>query len=251
VLGDGSVVVTGYTPLFGGSTFRGFVDLFPPGWLLAWRTQLPTRVMVAGILSLPDGSALLTSGLASVGGAPSGAARMLPGGTIVPASAGVLVSCARFFPNGDLLAGGWGLQRLRSTCDAVVVPGGAGCTGSGGANVLAATALPWIGSTYEARATGMPAVGLAVGLRSFTAGSVPLAVVLPQANPGCLLLVAPDVLDVYVPAGGVVRTRLPIPNVPALVGAVVHEQVVALEFAGSGLAVATSTNRLTMTVGSF
>jgi hypothetical protein len=259
-LGDGSVVACGLRYLFG-NHFEGFLDVHPPAFGGPVRYQLGLRQRVMGLVPLPDGSVLATSGLAGLGGSsPMGAARVLPNGLLTPARAGAGALCGAFFPDGDLLLGGslfdagdaLTVGRLASTCPASAAPGGAGCNGSGGVNVLAAVALPWLGSTFRARASGMPGNGIAVGVRGLASGTVPLNTILPQGTAGCALLVAPDVLDAYVPSGGVVATQLAIPNVVALVGAVFHEQVVALELGtGAALTAATSTNRLTMTLGSF
>ena len=165
-------------------------------------------------------------------------------------------------PNGDLVAGGLFrtaggvvsayVARLTTTCPATAVAYGAGCTGSGGPNVLAATSLPWIGSTFRSVATGMPAPSLAVGVFGFSTTSIPMPSILPQGVPGCTLLVSPDLLDLYVPAAGIVQTQLVIPNSVVLAGVVLHQQVVPIELSGTGSITAlTGTNALTLTIGSF
>lgn len=258
-LGDGTLIVSG-TRILVGTQYEGFLDVFLPSHGFPVRYLLGVRQFVTGLVPLPDGTVLATNGFAGIGGSTSaGAARVLPGGLLAPSSFGTFATTGRFFPGGDLLLGGVLLDstaavsvgRLGSTCPAAAAPAGTGCTGSGGPNVLAATALPWLGSTFRARATGMPALGVAIGVRGLTAGAVPLSSVLPQAGPGCDLLVAPDLLDTYVPIGGSVATQLAIPNTAALVGAMFHEQVVVLDLAGGTLAAATSTNRLTITLGVF
>lgn len=143
------------------------------------------------------------------------------------------------------------LARLTTACPASTLPHGAGCIGSGGANVLVATTLPWTGSTFRSAASGMPANGLAVGVIGFQTLSIPLASVLPQGVAGCTLLVSPDLLDSYVPTAGSVQTSVPIPNVAALVSTVFHQQVVPVEIDPLGIAALTSTNALTLTIGSF
>jgi hypothetical protein len=76
--------------------------------------------------------------------------------------------------------------------------------------------------------------------------------ILPQGVPGCTLLVSPDLLDLYVPAAGVVQTQLVIPNTVALAGGVLHQQVAPIELSGAGSITAlTGTNALTLTIGSF
>ena len=98
----------------------------------------------------------------------------------------------------------------------------------------------------------MPAPALAVGVLGFSTTSIPMPSILPQGVPGCTLLVSPDLLDVYVPAAGIVQTQVVLPNTVALAGGVFHQQVVPIEFDGTGSITAlTGTNALTLTIGSF
>jgi hypothetical protein len=144
------------------------------------------------------------------------------------------------------------VQSLHPTCPATAVAGGLGCTGSGGPNVLTATSLPWLGTDHVAVATGMPLFGIAIEVFGFGTLAMPLSSLLPQGAPGCSLLVTPDVLLADVPVNGVLITSLSIPNAPALVGFVLHEQVVPLDIAASGaLNALTATNRVTLTLGAF
>lgn len=159
-------------------------------------------------------------------------------------------------PDGDVLAGGEGpvssglLMRLTTTCPALATPSGAGCIGSGGANVLTATSLPWIGASFTATATGMPANGLALRVLGITTVSTPLAAILPQGTPGCSLLVAPDLLDLYLLTANTVVTSFAIPNALALATQTLHQQVVALDLSPLGAITAlTSTNALSLTIG--
>ncbi|HEU4419896.1 MAG TPA: hypothetical protein VFT55_13270, partial [Planctomycetota bacterium] len=165
-------------------------------------------------------------------------------------------------PNGELAVGGYFsvvdgvvsgyVAQLTTTCPATASSYGSGCSGSGGANVLTATTLPWIGSTMRAVATGMPAISIAVGVRGLGTASIPLSTLLPQGTAGCDLLVTPVLLDFYVPTAGTVQTQLPIPNTVTLAGQVLYEQVVALELGALGsITAATSTNALTLTIGAF
>jgi hypothetical protein len=165
-------------------------------------------------------------------------------------------------PNGDLVAGGSAtivdgavsayVARLTTTCPATASSTGSGCTGSGGPNVLTATSLPWTGSTFHAVATGMPANALAIAVHGFATASIPLATILPQGVPGCALLASPDLLDLYVPAAGSVATALPIPNTVVLAGLILREQVVPIELDVLGnITALTSTNALTLTIGTF
>ena len=132
------------------------------------------------------------------------------------------------------------------------MPFGTGCIGAGGANVLTAKSLPWVGSTYTAEATGLASLALAVGVRSLSTTSIPLSAILPQGLPGCTLLAAPSGTDVYVPTAGRVVMSFPIPNLAVLAGQVVYQQVVCLELdAALNITALTSTNALTATIGVF
>lgn len=139
---------------------------------------------------------------------------------------------------------------LRPTCPASALTVGSGCAGSGGPNVLSATALPWTGGTYRGRATGMPGNALVFAITGFTPRSLPIASVLPQGLPGCLLLVSPDALDLRPISGGVATTQLDIPATGALAAQVLSQQIAAFEFdLGANLVAVTSTNAFTLTIG--
>lgn len=167
---------------------------------------------------------------------------------------------AALLPNGDVAFGGdflaagglasKNLAVLRPTCPASAVPHGSGCTGAGGPNVLTATALPWIGSTLRARASGMPPNAVALAVTGLAPLSVPLPVVLAQGVAGCTLLASPDLLQPSLPSAGLVDTQLLLPASPALAGQVLYHQVVPLAFDAAGnLAAVTGTNGLLFTVG--
>jgi hypothetical protein len=118
-------------------------------------------------------------------------------------------------------------------------------------NALTAPTLPWIGSPWSAQATGMPAVGLAIAVSGFAPLTQPLGSILPQGQPGCDLLASPDLLQLLLPNGGAAATSLVVPNSQALVGVVVHHQVLGVEFGAGGIVALTGTNRLTLTLGAF
>jgi hypothetical protein len=165
-------------------------------------------------------------------------------------------------PLGNLVAGGAFtvvngapssyIARLTTTCPATAVSYGAGCTGSGGLNVLAATTLPWIGATFRARATGMPPLALVLSVYGFTPLSIPFASVLPQALPGCDILMTGDIIDVLLPTAGIVQTQVALPNAPAIVGQTFHHYVVPFEIdLALSITAITNSNALTLTIGSF
>jgi hypothetical protein len=165
----------------------------------------------------------------------------------------------RSLPSGDVLAGGQfgtaGTQaspyfaRMRSAAPATATPYGSGCSGSAGPVTLVATQLPWLGSTFRASALGLPLGSLAVGVFGSGAMSVPLAALLPQGTPGCMLLATPDLLELIVPASGTAETAFAVPNAPILIGQSFRCQTVVVELGAAGLSAVTSTNGLTLTIG--
>ena len=141
---------------------------------------------------------------------------------------------------------------LATDCLAAAASSGAGCAGSGNLNELVAQQLPWLGATYRAVATGLPANGVAIDVYGFGTASLPLASVLPLVGAGCDLLVTPDSLVWQSFGGGSVVVGLDIPANPVLVGQTFHHQVVPWELDGGGnLLGVTATNRLTLQIGSF
>ncbi|MBP8302349.1 MAG: hypothetical protein KA020_18435, partial [Planctomycetes bacterium] len=171
-----------------------------------------------------------------------------------------IVSCLAVLPGGELAAGGQFatadnqssayFARYATPCPATVAAYGSGCAGAAGANVLTAGNAPWTGTTFRARGTGMPALGLVGSVFGFATEALLLSSVLPGALPGCTLLAHPDVSFVLLPTNGVAESQLTIPNQPALAGFVVHHQFVAFEITGVlQFGAITATNALTITVG--
>ncbi|HEX6812727.1 MAG TPA: delta-60 repeat domain-containing protein [Planctomycetota bacterium] len=164
------------------------------------------------------------------------------------------VYTATFLPKGHLFLGGpmQNLARIDTTCPAQQAGAGAGCNGSGGANVLAVETLPWIGGRFRAHATGLPALSLVSEVFGLSTLSLPLSAVLPQGQPGCDLLVMPDYVNFSLAANGAATTELVIPNAPFLVGATFFHQLNLFEYSpGVGFVAITASNALAMTVGSF
>lgn len=145
------------------------------------------------------------------------------------------------------------VSSLSATCP-TAAPYGNACPSSGGSNTLAASNLPWVGSTFVSVGTGMPAQGFVLAATSLVSLPAPLALnaLLPQAPPGCSLYVTPD-LNMLLPlAGGGATLQLQLPATPVLVGLPFHQQMAAVELNGVGGIVAiTSTNALRMVIGSY
>ncbi|HEX6811863.1 MAG TPA: hypothetical protein VF384_09605 [Planctomycetota bacterium] len=165
-------------------------------------------------------------------------------------------------PNGDLWVGGNfitagglaspNLARVTTSCPASVATYGSGCAGTGGLNVLSAVTLPWIDSTFRARAVGMPQLALVLSVYGFTTQSIPFASVFPQGLPGCTILMNGDLIDVLLPSAGVVDTQIALPDLPALAGRAFHHYVVPFEVdLALSITAITNSNALTCTVGAF
>jgi hypothetical protein len=212
---------------------------------------------------LPNGDLVAAGDFAMAGGVGAPNIARWNGSVWSPIAGGTNgpVRCLASLTNGDVVAGGAfftaggavssRLARLVSPCPASAAPFGSGCAGSGGLNVLTATSLPWTGSTFTSLGTGMPVNGLALSVLGLSTVSIPLPLILPQGVAGCTLLVSPDLLDLLLPSAGTAQARFAIPNTVALAGQLVHEQVVPFELGALGITALTSTNALTMTIGTW
>lgn len=130
-----------------------------------------------------------------------------------------------------------------------------GCSGVGANNTLTATALPWIGSTFRAKATGLPPVTLVLavtGLQPIVPG-VPLSALLAESLPGCDLNVVPDILEALFSTTGEAEWQLTLDANPTFVGVPFYHQFVVLDLDPVTLAIdaVTSTNALQLTIGSY
>ena len=186
----------------------------------------------------------------------------LAGGTFGSQTQFAGVSAMATAADGDLWIGGdfslvgnlvsMHVARLTTTCPAQALPAGAGCAGAGGAPVLAATALPWLGATCRTSGTGLPASALVAAITGLNPWSLALAFVFPQALPGCTLHATPDAIVIGNAAGGRFDYAFGIPNTPALVGVSVFHQMVVQELGPQQQLLAmTATNALQLTVGAF
>jgi hypothetical protein len=136
------------------------------------------------------------------------------------------------------------LLRALAPCAATVASAGSGCSGSAGPLGLVADNRAWLGGVFRSRATGLAAGSLAIHVLGLQATALPL-----PGPVGCTLFVTPDATEVYVPAAGAVQPALAVPNAPALVGAQVRTQVVAVEPAAGGMLSFAGSNALVLTLG--
>ena len=220
--------------------------------------QLPSSYSGA-ITALPDGSLVVGQGLLPIQ-QPAPLHRWTGG---VWQSMGSLdggVVAIGFGSNGDLLVGGSFrrvdntmsalIARRTTSCPASVRVYASGCTGSGGLAGLAAASLPWLGGSFRSKATGLPAQGLGVSVLGLAPTSVPLSTILSAGLPGCSLATTADLLSLLVPVGGEADFALALPANAALVGGVLHQQVVGLDLdAGGAIVGATASNALAITIG--
>jgi len=218
---------------------------------------------VSSLAVLPNGDLLAAGFFSFAGGVPARRIARWNGSTWLPLAGGVnngTLQAVATLPTGGVVAGGSFASSASQAgpnlaryipCPASAVPHGSGCSGSGGVKVLTPTALPWVGATFRATATGLPQPAFVFVVTGFATTSVVLSTILPVGLTGCDLLVAPDVVDVVV-STGTVDTQVAVPNHASLIGSVFHQQVVPMEVDGALSAVAlTSTNALSMTIGSY
>ncbi|MBL8753486.1 MAG: hypothetical protein JNK15_09310, partial [Planctomycetes bacterium] len=267
VRADGSLAVGGSFLNAGGASAPYVAQWNGSTWASLWVVLAHPLGTVTALTAMPDGSLVAGGGLWSHNPGwplPSYHTNVmrLVGTTWNPIDVvGSWVNAAAVAPDGDLLVVGdfaetdgsyhANVARLESTCPASAVAYGAGCVGSGGLNVLAATALPWLNGTYRGRATGMPNTGFVAVVTGFQGLALPIAAVLPQGLPGCSVLVTPDLIDVAFAVGGQVTTAVPIPGSPNLVGVQLRQQVAPFETNGAGtLTAISSSNALLLTIGS-
>lgn len=125
--------------------------------------------------------------------------------------------------------------RYAPTNPASYVPFGGGCAGGTGAPVLVAdpNSLPWIGHAFVRVVDNLPPASPAFVIAGFSntswgGGSLPLSL---QAlgMPGCLLLVAPDVVLAMTTVGTSAHLTLNIPNNSALLGLSFYDQSLVLD----------------------
>lgn len=145
-----------------------------------------------------------------------------------------------------------GLALVNAGCPATTTVTGVGCTGSAGAVQLAVTSLAWLGDSYRARTTGLPANSIVIQAFGLAAAAVPLATVLPQALPGCTLHVSPDVLLLDAPTAGAVTATWALPTTASLLGQSFRQQTIPFELSLSGAVQAVSaSNAVSVTIGAF
>lgn len=163
-------------------------------------------------------------------------------------------------PAGELVVSGFfesagGLHspyfaRYATPCPATVVESNPGCASSGGANQFTALTLPWLGSNFRTRGTGLPNSAVVGALTGYSTTAIPLAALLPPAGVGCTLWTLPDLIDVKFVTNGTLDHELQLKSNPAAIGLNFYQQLIVLELDQNlNVVETTSTNALTATVG--
>ncbi len=133
---------------------------------------------------------------------------------------------------------------------------GVGCVGSGGVPRLDAAAgqAPRLGTSFtvdlSSLGTGLlvtPFGTLGASRSTYLGLALPLDLGVLRA-PGCQLLVSMDVVSPLMNVGGGATWTIPIPNVPALSGAALHQQALVVDPGANPLGLVVS-NGLTATLG--
>lgn len=146
-----------------------------------------------------------------------------------------------------------GLATLTATCPASSSSYGAGCSSGNGPLTITADTLPWIGTSFRTTTTGIPANSLSLAVLGLSQVALPLSTILAEGQPGCSLLVAPDILLLQTngPANTATSSFV-LANDPALVGIPFFQQTIPCEFTGGGALLAVrASNALAQVCGIF
>jgi hypothetical protein len=144
-----------------------------------------------------------------------------------------------------------GFVLLQPTCRAQVTSLPSGCTG-GPAPAFVAQALPWLGGTYRARATGLAANALAFEVLGLQPANLLLSALAPQGVAGCTLLTTADAAHLRLPVAGTLDVQLALPATVALVGLTIRHQIVQTEFGpGGALGSLSASNLLLPRLGTY
>lgn len=173
---------------------------------------------------------------------------------------GTPVRALAVLPDGSIAAGGY-FQRAGAQlspyfahyvagCPATATPVATACVGPAGPLALVADALPWVGSTFRATATGFAAGALGVALLGLQNPAQPLGQYFPTALPNCDLLAGPDAILLTVPAAGAASFAFAIPNDPVFAALPLQHQFLQLALSAQGAIVsASSSNGLALVLG--
>ncbi len=142
------------------------------------------------------------------------------------------------------------VARLHAGCPATGIAVPNQCVAA--APQLATASAPWLGTNYQAFAGPFSPTSLALEVYGFAGIALPLPPILSEAEAGCTLFATPDVSAGLVPVGGFVTTGFVVPLDPGLIGTVLHQQMLELQFGpGGAIAAVRTSNGLVLTLGTF
>jgi hypothetical protein len=256
---DGALLIGGTFSVIDSMSIRGVARWDGASW-----SGFGSGILgiVRSVVALPDGDVFAIGSLSTAAGVPnSGIARW--GGTDwvpveeVPSSArfsrGALLSNGDLAVSSDVNLGGLAyarLDRFAPTCPAQVSQRPTVCPVPGVGVALSALDLPWIGSEMRVVAAGVPVTSTNLIVWGLNTTVIPLDTFLPQAAPGCDLLLTPEVVSVAPRVFDTARTSLAIPDLRELVGGVLHGQMVTVDQGpGGGVTADGVTNALILTIG--
>ena len=268
-LPNGDLVAGGYFTMISGAPGDSIARWNGASWApFGAGIGMPPFAMVRALATLPNGD-LVAGGLFTTAGAVTADCLARWNGTtwsslgLNPGFVGVAaltMERGRFLVAGGQFTSAGGLAsafiaRLTTTCPATAATFGNGCPSSGGSNTLVADTPPWVGGTFRATGTGLPATAIVVALTSVASvpqGVAPLAAFFPQAGPGCDVLTFPEIVTPLLTTTGALVSSFPLPNTPLFVGLTFYHQLVPIELDPQGGWVAvTATNALQLTAGAF
>lgn len=143
----------------------------------------------------------------------------------------------------------YAVARLAAPCPAVVQSFGTGCAIPSAGMRLEVANAPYVGGVLRTRGLDLPVGSISLGVYGFQAQNVTLSSLLPQALPGCSLLVTADYLMPVLTVAGVAEHALSLPGNMSLLGQVLYHQVVSVEVGASGLTRVLSTDAAGLVVG--
>ena len=216
---------------------------------------------ISPLLALPNGDFAVAVPLPS----PSSSLQRCDGQTLMPFTAGATngrVNVMAALASGEFLVGGLfdiagaqgvrNLARMAATCPATSTPLGTGCNGAAGPLAMATISLPWLGGTFVAETSGLPANALGLAVTSFSSATIPLAVLSPTAGANCDGLLSPLLSDVLIPSNGRARSGFALPDTVAAAGLQLFHYAASLEFDAAGALIGlAATNRLALVLGRF
>ena len=144
-------------------------------------------------------------------------------------------------------------SEMTQPCPATASVAGSGCPGSNGPVGLEVISLPWIGSSFGARAAGFPQLSVGFWMLGTTTVSLPATAAHPAALPGCQLFTMGDLGTGFLsPSAGAAVVRVEVPRDPILVGLAARMQVASIELdAQSNITAIASSNAIDFTLGRF